>query len=117
MFFTETWNHVPAGSTLHVRLSGDGGYAVAGSHRVERADARPLEAPLAFEHFPLAIPIAAGERHTVAFDVVFAGIPAHVHLHAEVVEPEGSVTGEAPTFTGSISERDPVMSVKLFAVG
>lgn len=117
MFFSDVWNNVPAGSTLRVKLTGDAGFGLAGSHTEEKPNGSVLKGALTLAQFPLNITIDPGEQHKVKFDVLFAGAPANIKMVAEVVDPSGSTFGQPSPFTGKISASDKVLTVKLFANG
>jgi hypothetical protein len=117
MFFSEVWNNVPEGSRLRVRLTGDAAFGVTGSHTVDTPNGPVLKGAITFGHFPLDIPVGAGEQHKVKFDVLFAGAPASINMVAEVVDPAGNTFGQPSPFTGKVSAQAKVLTVKLFANG
>lgn len=111
------WSNIPPGSTLHVTLEPETGFALTGTHTINTANGPVLSGPIAAAHFPLEIPIGSGDQHIVDFTLRFAGAPVDVEVVAHVEEPDGSRFQDEAFETARISQTLKSFLVNLFANG
>lgn len=118
MFFSKTWDEVPAGSTLQVTFKASAAFVMAGEHVVDRGPSAPvLVGRLPSDLTTLSIKVNEDENHIVKIDVGFAGQTCAVEVDAKITAPGGGAHQQA--FTGKHSLKNPgdMLTVKLAAVG
>ncbi len=116
MFFTDTFDSVPAGSNLEVTVTGTGAFGISGRHLVDRGT-EVLASDLNSQHFPFRTRVDQGETDIVKFDVGFGGAPAEITFDARVVTPAGSIHQQPFTKTVKLSTSNQLLTVKIFALG
>lgn len=117
MFFSKTWDEVPAGSTLHVSFKASGPFLFGGDHAVDRGDNAPvLVGSLKSDLFPLAVKLNENENHLVSFDAGFAGQNCTFEVEASVVKPGGSTHQQAFSAKQTLKNSGDMLTAKLGTV-
>lgn len=90
----ETWNSVPVGSTLHLRVGPDGEYAAS-------ARVSPTDDSLGHDDLvPGPAPITISGPTTVLVTIIWQGSESECDIRAQVVDPNGNIV---PTGGGNAS--------------
>ncbi|HEU4558005.1 MAG TPA: hypothetical protein VFS20_09155 [Longimicrobium sp.] len=117
MFFSKTWDEVPAGSTLHVKFTTSGPFVFGGEHVVDRGPTAPVlvgRLPSGLSEFEIRM--NQNENHIFKFDAGFAGQACTFELTAKVTTG-GSTHQQAFSAKHTLKNSGDMLTVKLAAVG